>query len=134
MYKFILLIIMESNASLTKNWIRIYPSYIDKELIHSEGRKVSLLYAVEKPTVPEIFIVCKELFGLDCAIERNHHPKDWLKRGRVVVYLKEGKNSLLTDIANKNTLIKRIGESITSVRNNTVIPSTDDGKKKRRKK
>ena len=91
---------MENQATLQQNWIKIYPSYIDKELKHSEGRKVSEVYAVEKPNVPEIYLVCKEIFGLDCAIERHHHPKDWMKRGRVIVHLKEGKSSLLSDIAN----------------------------------
>ncbi len=90
---------MESQSTLTKNWVKIYPSYIDSTLKQSEGRKVSIEYSVDNPTVPELFLVCKELFGLDSTIERHHHPKDWLKRGRLVVHLKEGKNPV-SDISN----------------------------------
>ena len=89
---------MESNQTIQKTWIKIYPSYIDKDLKQSEGRKVSALYAVDKPTVPEIYVICRDIFGLECNVEKHHHPKDWMKRGRVIVHLKNGNKSVLTNI------------------------------------
>lgn len=95
---------------IEKTWVKVYPSYIDKGLKHSEGRRVSAVYAVDKPTVHEIYIICKQLFGLDCSIEGHHHPKDWLKRGRVLIRLKENNKSVSTDITNSksNILIQKI--------------------------
>jgi hypothetical protein len=31
---------------------------------------------------------------------KHHHPKDWMKRGRVLVHLKEDNKSLAKDIKN----------------------------------
>ena len=131
--------------SVEKTWVKVYPSYIDKELKHSEGRKVSAVYAVDKPTVQEIYIICKQLFGLDCSIEGHHHPKDWLKRGRVLIRLKENNKSVSTDITNskfqyfilENNLLKKIGEAINSNRvstDNTPGVVSDDSKRKKRNK
>jgi hypothetical protein len=58
---------MESSEALQKKWVKIYPSYIDKALKHSEGRKVSSAIAVENPTCRDIFIVCSEILKLNCS-------------------------------------------------------------------
>jgi signal recognition particle subunit SEC65 len=64
---------MESEDNkATKTWIKIYPSYIDKELKHSAGRKVSLPYAVDKPLAQEIYVVCTNLLKLPCKLEYVH--------------------------------------------------------------
>ena len=84
---------MESESNTSKSWIKIYPSYIDKELKHSEGRKVSSELAIEKPNVIEIYSVLKNLLDMDCLIQKNHHPRDWMKRGRVIVAGRKNENS-----------------------------------------
>jgi len=60
---------MESKDSLQKTWIKFYPSYIDKNLKHSEGRKISNENSLENPTCLEIFKICAELLKLDCKME-----------------------------------------------------------------
>jgi signal recognition particle subunit SEC65 len=60
---------MESEETTVKTWLKIYPPYIDKELKHSEGRKVSLTYAVEKPIAQEIFLICQNLLKLPCKLD-----------------------------------------------------------------
>jgi hypothetical protein len=60
---------MESEDKTVKTWLKIYPSYIDKEIKHSEGRKVSLPYAVDKPSAQEIFLICQNLLKLPCKLE-----------------------------------------------------------------
>jgi signal recognition particle subunit SRP19 len=86
---------MESDNITTKTWIKIYPSYIDKELKHSEGRKVSNELAIEKPSAHEIYTILKNVFDMDCKAQMNHHPRDWMKRGRVIVAGKQDENSNL---------------------------------------
>lgn len=44
-----------------KNRIIIWPQYFDKNLSHSEGRKVSLEYAISEPTVNDISRALKRL-------------------------------------------------------------------------
>jgi signal recognition particle subunit SEC65 len=56
---------MESQETLVKKYIKIYPSYIDKALKHSEGRKVSSSIAMENPRIEEINAVCSQVLGLD---------------------------------------------------------------------
>jgi signal recognition particle subunit SEC65 len=60
---------MESEDKISKTWIKVYPSYLDKELKHSDGRKVALPYAVEKPIAQEIFLVCTNILKLNCKVE-----------------------------------------------------------------
>ena len=61
---------MENNEALKKKYIKIYPSYIDKQLKHSEGRKVPLSIAVENPLSSEINAVCVQILGMDSAPEK----------------------------------------------------------------
>ena len=60
---------MENENDLQKRWIKVYPIYIDKDFKHSEGRKVSSVYAVEKPTAHEIYQICNGLLKLQCKVE-----------------------------------------------------------------
>jgi signal recognition particle subunit SRP19 len=61
---------MENNDALRKKFIKIYPIYIDKQLKHSEGRKVPLSDAVENPLAEEIQAVCVKILGLDTIREK----------------------------------------------------------------
>jgi signal recognition particle subunit SEC65 len=61
---------MENNEALKKKYIKIYPSYIDKQLKHSEGRKIPLSVAVENPLTSEIHAVCVKIMGLDSVAEK----------------------------------------------------------------
>ena len=60
---------MENNEALKKKYIKIYPTYIDKKLKHSEGRKIPLGVAIETPLSVEIFAVCSKVLNLDSQIE-----------------------------------------------------------------
>ena len=60
---------METQEQLKKTWVKFYPSYIEKTLKHSEGRKINSEIAVENPTIKEIFAICAEQLKLDCKQE-----------------------------------------------------------------
>lgn len=56
---------MESDEkTLLKHWVKIYPTYLDKTLKVSEGRKVANTLAVETPTLQEIAEICVNLLKL----------------------------------------------------------------------
>lgn len=62
---------MESarDYSNEKNWIRIYPIYIDKDVKLSEGRKVSINNSCENPLSTEIFQALTKILNLPCKLE-----------------------------------------------------------------
>ncbi len=61
---------MEQTEDIQKKWIKIYPSYLDKDLKNSEGRKVPADIAVSNPTTRDIFVVCSEVLKLNCKEEK----------------------------------------------------------------
>lgn len=79
---------MEQEEKLMKKWVKVYPIYIDKAIKLSEGRKVSQALGIENPTVNDINAVCTQFLNLKSKIEDHSHPKDWMKRGRIIVELK----------------------------------------------
>ena len=62
---------MESTRDYSneKNWIRIYPIYIDKDVKLSEGRKVSINYSCEQPSSSDIYQALTKILNLPCKLE-----------------------------------------------------------------
>ena len=62
---------MESTRDYSneKNWIRIYPIYIDKDVKLSEGRKVSINYSCEQPSSSDIHQALTNTLNLPCKLE-----------------------------------------------------------------
>ena len=62
---------MESTRDYSneKNWIRIYPIYIDKDVKLSEGRKVSINYSCEQPSSSDIYQALTNVLNLPCKLE-----------------------------------------------------------------
>jgi len=62
---------MESSRDYSneKNWVRIYPIYIDKDVKLSEGRKVSINNSCEQPLSTEIFQALTKILNLPCKLE-----------------------------------------------------------------
>ena len=52
-----------------RNWIKIYPIYLDKNFKYSEGRKTGLLLSIDSPTLDEIFKVCSVNLKLSTKVE-----------------------------------------------------------------
>ena len=91
---------MENESKLTeeeKKWVKVYPIYIDKNVKYSEGRKINAELCVENPLARDIFRVCHELLNLKCKLEPKSHPKDWQKRGRVIVEIKDSNGNPVSD-------------------------------------
>ena len=91
---------IKKEAKLTeeeKKYVKVYPIYIDKNVKYSEGRKINLEKCVEKPNSLDISKVCDKLLGLKCKLEIKHHPKDWEKKGRVLVQIKDDKGQIIKE-------------------------------------
>ncbi|MEM0380404.1 MAG: signal recognition particle protein Srp19 [Desulfurococcaceae archaeon] len=81
--------------------IVIYPQYIDSNRSRSEGRRVSLKYAVPNPRVDEI-IRAAELIGLKPIVENKKYSREWWGSSqRIVVNKKGSKLKTLVEIALK---------------------------------
>ena len=80
-----------------KKYVKVYPIYIDKALKYSEGRKINKELCVENPRAKDISKVCEEILGLKCKLEGKSHPRDWQKRGRVIVQIKDTEGKVIKD-------------------------------------
>ena len=96
---------MEEEPKLTeeeKKYVKVYPIYIDKNVKYSEGRKINKEICVENPKAKDIFRVCNEILGLKCKLETKSHPRDWQKRGRVIVEIKDKEGKPIQESLNKS--------------------------------
>eukprot|EP00186_Timspurckia_oligopyrenoides_P003164 CAMPEP_0182444410 /NCGR_PEP_ID=MMETSP1172-20130603/2872_1 /TAXON_ID=708627 /ORGANISM="Timspurckia oligopyrenoides, Strain CCMP3278" /LENGTH=187 /DNA_ID=CAMNT_0024639959 /DNA_START=28 /DNA_END=591 /DNA_ORIENTATION=- len=89
----------------SSRWVVIYPAYLDKRRTESEGRKVSLEYAVNAPHAIEIFKVVASM-GLQGHLElAKSYSRDFFVKGRVRVKLfDENHCPLRSDLCNRKAL------------------------------
>ncbi len=82
--------------------ITIWPQYLDKNLSLSQGRKVSMEYAVSEPSISDIERALKRL-GLKYTIDKERaYPGKWYeKSGRVLVEWEDTKLELLKEVSLK---------------------------------
>jgi signal recognition particle subunit SRP19 len=86
----------------TKNWIVIYPVYLDSTKTVAEGRKATKDTAVSKPTLAEIATCIKKL-GLLCVEEpeKAYSRDPVMEVGRVKIQLKTGTTPVNPDITSR---------------------------------
>jgi len=83
-----------------KDYIIIWPEYIDSAKSRSEGRKVPLSLAVKKPTVEEIAKALKSM-GIEPLIELDKkYPRTWWSSG--------GRVKVKKDSIKKYELLKKL--------------------------
>ena len=82
--------------------ITIWPQYLDKNLSLSQGRKVSMEYAVSEPSISDIERALKRL-GLTYTTEKDKaYPRKWYENsGRVLVEWEDSKLELLKEVSLK---------------------------------
>ena len=77
----------------------LYPCYFDSGLKRSEGRRVSLKMAMERPSNRDIEKAAKRS-DLKVRSEKQNHPAHTSRRdGRIVVEWNESKEELLRKVA-----------------------------------
>ena len=99
-----------------KRWTVVYPHYLNSARSVSEGRRVPLRFALERPSVADVVEACQSIqlpFALeqDKSYSRDAHSSGGSGRGRVRVQLYAADHSpLSSDVRSKQQLLCRIGE------------------------
>ena len=81
-----------------KDWMCIYPVYIDSKKTKAEGRKLGKEYCVESPTIYAMLEAMEKL-QISTVAEDKKHPRDQLRSGRLKVNYLGNKKELLKRIA-----------------------------------
>lgn len=77
----------------------LYPCYFDARLRRSEGRRVAMSLAVDRPANKDVYKAVRRL-GLKAASEAGSHPAFWAQHGgRVRVAYEGSKEELLRKTA-----------------------------------
>mmetsp|Transcript_12592 Transcript_12592/g.35376 ORF Transcript_12592/g.35376 Transcript_12592/m.35376 type:complete len:150 (-) Transcript_12592:649-1098(-) len=95
----------------------IYPSYINKKLKISEGRRIPVTKACEDPTAQEIFDSVTRDLKLQAELEANKcYSRDFWVVGRVRVKLKNDDGTLVKpDIPNRKVLMEMVAERVAKI-------------------
>ncbi|KAJ3325205.1 hypothetical protein HDV06_004995 [Boothiomyces sp. JEL0866] len=104
---------MEKQQELIKNWVAIYPVYINCEKSISQGRRIPSEFAVKEPAAIYMGQAAK-LLGYNVALELNkRHPRDPFTFGRLRIKFKDENGApVISDITNKKELLIRLAEKI----------------------
>ncbi|GMN47632.1 hypothetical protein TIFTF001_016804 [Ficus carica] len=104
---------MDGNMPNIKNWVVVYPVYINSKKTIAQGRRINVSKACENPTCAEIGDCCTH-FKLPFAIEIDKaYPRDFMQRGRVRVLLKKDDGTLFNPaISSRKQLMLRIAELV----------------------
>ncbi|KAJ3262231.1 hypothetical protein HK103_002644 [Boothiomyces macroporosus] len=104
---------MQKQQELIKDWVAVYPVYINCEKSISQGRRIPSGFAVKDPAAIYMGQAAK-LLGYDVALELNkRHPRDPFTFGRLRIKFKNDDGApFISDITNKRELLIRIAEKI----------------------
>lgn len=109
----------------TKNWIVIYPAYIDQTLTLEEGRKVSKEISTPNPTIIELKSACDKL-NIKYALEKKCYPRQQWVIGRIKIQLKDENGNLTTKYKNRMEVYRAVA---TLVKSSRPAPKQDPKKK-----
>ncbi|ORX42370.1 signal recognition particle, SRP19 subunit [Hesseltinella vesiculosa] len=110
------------NPSEYKNWVMVYPCYIDAAKTNSQGRKIGKAMAVNNPHAYHMAVAVQQL-GLNVVYESKRHPRDWANPGRVRVELM-GPNKFFRnqEITSRKQLYNAIAARLPQVQKTNDIP------------
>jgi signal recognition particle subunit SRP19 len=93
---------MEIESSLRRDTTHyfVFPEYLDKTLTRKEGRRLSLDFAIESPTVTEIRLAAEKL-EFDYEVQKYAaYPRQWWERkGLILIEKKKPKLQTLKDLS-----------------------------------
>lgn len=107
-----------------KDWVCVYPCYIDADKSVQEGRKIGKEKSVQKPHAYHMAIACQKL-GFSVVYEGKRHPRDWANVGRVRVQMKNQANFFINaDITTRKQLYAAIAKILPQVQKEGDVPKT----------
>ncbi|KAG2189386.1 hypothetical protein INT44_004528 [Umbelopsis vinacea] len=110
------------DPSVYKNWICVYPCYIDADKSLEQGRRISKAKAVTKPHAYHMAMAVQQLGGMSVVYEGKKHPADWANPGRVKVQLKNGQFFSNPKYTSRKQLIHAIAELLPKIQKENEIP------------
>ncbi|KAI7860894.1 signal recognition particle, SRP19 subunit [Circinella umbellata] len=114
--------IQRLDPSVYKNWVCVYPLYIDADKSQAKGRKVHKDIAVKNPHAYHMAIAVQQL-GLSVVYEGKKHPRDWGNPGRVRVQLfGPNKQAMHATIKDRKTLMREIARRLPKVQETNEKP------------
>ncbi len=86
----------------SRDYLVIWPSYLEASISRKQGRRVSLKIAIEKVKLEEIASCASQLGYKSEIIRDKAYPRSWWIKGCVIIYpKKESKGSFLKKLALK---------------------------------
>jgi len=113
----------ERNSS----WV-IYPEYFDARLSRRLGRKISLEYSIEAPSIDEVLEAVRKAKLRIIRIERDKkHPANWLEaRGRLVIFKEKN--------ISKRQILFRVASHLKEVRKKGIKKVKMESMRKKKKR
>ncbi|CAO3625250.1 unnamed protein product [Cunninghamella blakesleeana] len=105
-----------------KDWVCVYPCYIDVDKSVTEGRKILKEKAVKNPHAYHMAVAVQQL-GLHVVYEGKRHPRDWANPGRVKVQIKGNNNFFINQqITTRKQLFYAIAERVPNIQKTNELP------------
>ncbi|KAI9016385.1 signal recognition particle, SRP19 subunit [Phycomyces nitens] len=105
-----------------KDWVCVYPAYIDADKSVTEGRKISKSSAVKNPHAYHMALAVQSM-GLSVVYEGKKHPRDWANPGRVRVQLKNKSNFFMNpNCTTRKQLFKTIADRLPTIQKESKLP------------
>ncbi|KAI8354560.1 signal recognition particle, SRP19 subunit [Choanephora cucurbitarum] len=107
-----------------KDWVCVYPCYIDVDKSVLEGRKIAKEKAVKNPHAYHMAIACQKL-GFSVVYEGKRHPRDWANVGRVRVQIKDKSNFFVNqEIITRKQLFAAIARLLPACQKEGDVPKS----------
>ncbi|KAF9195445.1 signal recognition particle subunit [Haplosporangium sp. Z 767] len=112
-------------AEQFKDWMCVYPCYIDGTKTVAEGRRIPKSKAcIKQPWAKDIVEALKELRMSQAFEPGKTHPRDWANRGRVRVLFKENGRFCHTTIHTKRELLVKLAALINKIHSKEETSAT----------
>ncbi|XP_018015685.1 signal recognition particle 19 kDa protein [Hyalella azteca] len=118
-----------------KDWVCVYPIYINKDKTLAEGRRVKKSEAVKHPILPELMEAMQGT-GLQVIGEPNRiHPRERSKEpynyGRIRVEMKDSDGNIINEqFTRREDIYRFIAQSIPQLKSRTQPKQKQEEKKK----
>ncbi|KAG0164588.1 signal recognition particle subunit [Apophysomyces sp. BC1034] len=114
--------VQRMDPSEYKEWVCVYPCYIDAAKTVKGGRRIVKEKAIEKPHAYFMALAVQKL-GLSVVYESKTHARDWTNPGRVKVQLKRDRFFVNPNCTTRNQLYYLIAERMPAIQKESELPS-----------
>ncbi|CEP10955.1 hypothetical protein [Parasitella parasitica] len=106
-----------------KDWLCVYPCYINADKSVQEGRRIAKEKSVKNPHAYHMAIACQKL-GFSVVYEGKQHPRDWANVGRVRVQIKNNNFFINQEITSRKELFVAIAKLVPQCQKEGEVPKS----------